>query len=71
VTKKIARRLPKRIAQLEEASRAFEFDRQYIEPEVNDILREYFEDHVFARRLLIEWGYLDRRQDGSYYWRLK
>jgi len=71
VTKKIARRLSKRIAQLEAASEGFEFDRQYTEPEVNDILREYFEDHVFARRLLIEWGYLDRRQDGSSYWRLK
>jgi len=71
VTKKIARGLPKRIAQLEDASESFEFDKEYTEPEVNEILCEYFEDHVFARRLLIEWGYLDRRQDGSHYWRLK
>ncbi|NDE68828.1 MAG: DUF2087 domain-containing protein [Microbacteriaceae bacterium] len=53
------------------STKSLDFDRQYIEPEVNDILCEYFEDHVFARRLLIEWGYLDRRQDGSSYWRLK
>lgn len=35
---------------------------------MNIILMELFEDHVFARRLLIEWGFLDRVDDGSRYW---
>jgi hypothetical protein len=68
---KIARRLAKRMAQLEGAVGAFEFDARYSEADVNDKLRDSFEDHVFARRLLIEWGFLDRTPDGKSYWRLK
>ncbi len=68
---KIARRLAKRIAQLENAVERFEFGSKYTEPQVNDVLRSCFDDHVFARRLLIEWGFLDREADGKSYWRLK
>ena len=68
---KIARRLAKRMAQLEFAVAAFEVEARYTEAEVNDKLRPFFEDHVFARRLLIEWGFLDRTADGTSYWRLK
>ena len=68
---KIARRLARRTAQLEKATECFEFDVKYTEAETNDILRVCFEDHVFARRLLIEWGFLDRKLDGTSYWRLK
>jgi hypothetical protein len=59
------------MAQLENAVSDFEFEAKYHETEVNDKLRKYFEDHVFARRLLIEWGFLDRTPDGTAYWRLK
>lgn len=65
---KIARRLPKRMLQLENAVRHFAEGTQYSETEVNIILMSLFEDHVFARRLLIEWGFLDRLADGSKYW---
>jgi hypothetical protein len=65
---KIARRLPKRMAQLEGAAAQFEPGRDYSETEVNIILMQLFEDHVFARRLLIEWGFLDRVADGTRYW---
>lgn len=64
----IARRLAKRMAQLEGAVRRFEPGVEYSETEVNIILMQLFEDHVFARRLLIEWGFLDRVADGSKYW---
>jgi hypothetical protein len=67
----IARRLAKRMAQLERAAQGFEFETTFTEAEVNYILRTYFDDHVFARRLLFEWGFLDRKPDGSCYWRLK
>lgn len=68
---KIARRLAKRMAQLEQAVEGFGFEKKYTENHVNEILQVLFDDHVFARRLLIEWGFLDRTADGKFYWRLK
>ncbi len=65
---KIARRLSKRMAQLEMAATKFDLGRKYTEPEVNDILCDLFDDHVFARRLMIEWAFLERVSDGSSYW---
>ena len=65
---KIARRLSKRMLQLEMSAQAFEKGRRYSEPEVNELLASRFEDHVFARRLLIEWGFLGRTPDGAAYW---
>ena len=56
------------MAQLERAAARFAPGREFSESEVNIILMELFEDHVFARRLLIEWGFLDRVADGSRYW---
>ncbi len=65
---KIARRLAKRMAQLVHAASHFEYGRTYDETEVNSRLMALFDDHVFARRLLIEWGFLNRKADGSQYW---
>ena len=64
----IARRLAKRMVQLEAAASLFEAGVKYSESDVNLKLMGMFEDHVFARRLLIEWGFLDRAADGSSYW---
>jgi hypothetical protein len=57
--------------QLAAAADKFDFNEKYDEPAVNDVLMNIFDDHVFARRLLIEWGFLDRTPDGSAYWRIK
>lgn len=70
MVEQIARRLARRTAQLERATEAFVIGESYSERQVNDLLAELFDDHVFARRLLIEWGYLDRDPDGSKYWRV-
>ena len=43
--------------------------RTYSEPEVNAILLPVFDDHVTIRRYLIEYRFLDRKADGSAYWR--
>jgi len=67
----IARRRDKRIAQLVSAAELFDFETKYDEPKINETLMRVFDDHVFARRLLIEWGFLDRTTDGSSYWRIK
>jgi DNA-binding CsgD family transcriptional regulator len=47
----------------------FERGRSYSEPEVNELLMPVFHDHVTIRRYLIEYCFLDRRPDGSAYWK--
>jgi hypothetical protein len=63
-----SRNAAKRRVQLERAEAQFENDRRYTEPQVNELLKPLFIDHVFARRALIERGYLDRTPSGSEYW---
>ena len=69
MAEKIARKISRRLTQLQNASNSFKPGQFYTEPEVNEILVELFDDHVFARRLLISWDLLDRTPDGSSYWR--
>jgi hypothetical protein len=64
----IARKLARRTAQLEHAASKFEFGVHYSERQVNEVLANLFHDHVFARRLMIDFGLLDRFPDGSKYW---
>ncbi|KGR77298.1 DUF2087 domain-containing protein [Ureibacillus sinduriensis] len=40
----------------------------YNEKEMNGILKEIYEDFVLLRRYLIEYGFFDRKSDGSEYW---
>jgi len=40
----------------------------YHEKELNEILKTIYEDYVLIRRYLIEYGFLDRKPDGSQYW---
>lgn len=53
---------------LRELSKRFQTERVYNEKEVNEILVEAFDDYVTLRRYLIEYGFLDRKADGSQYW---
>ena len=46
----------------------FENNRIYNEKEVNEILKTADDDYVTLRRYLIEYGFLDRKPDGSKYW---
>ncbi len=46
----------------------FENSRVYNEKEVNGILKTAGDDYVTIRRYLIEYGFLDRKPDGSQYW---
>ena len=41
--------------------------KEYSETEVNDILKDIFDDYVTIRRYMIEYGFLKRRDDGSVY----
>ena len=48
----------------------FEPGRVYNEPQVNELLLGWhtFGDWALLRRVLFDWGYLDRESDGSRYW---
>jgi hypothetical protein len=65
---KIARKSAKRKIQVDRAATLFDPVRQYTETEINILLMQLFEDHVFARRMLIENRILDRTPNGSTYW---
>ncbi|WP_285765866.1 DUF2087 domain-containing protein [Peribacillus sp. SI8-4] len=57
-----------RLLILHEITNHFEHDRKYEEKEINQILGTVYHDHVLLRRYLIEYGFLDRKLDGSQYW---
>ena len=46
----------------------FEAGRQYSEKEVNDLLKQYYDDFVSVRRCMIQYGFLDRSESGKRYW---
>lgn len=49
----------------------FEFERDYTEREVNEVIRRFHEDTAGLRRDLIEAHLLARISDGSRYWRVR
>lgn len=66
--KKIKMKEKSRVVVLREISKRFEPKRIYNEKEVNEILKEVYEDYVTLRRYLVEYGFVDRKTDGSQYW---
>ena len=48
----------------------FERGQNYNEKQVNELLNDWhtFEDWALLRRVLFDWGFLDRERDGSRYW---
>lgn len=53
---------------LREIAKHFEKDKIYHEKEINETLENIFSDYVLLRRYLIEYGFIDRKPDGSEYW---
>lgn len=58
----------KRVAILRHLITFFEPNKNYTEKEVNSLLKEFYHDYILLRRYLIEYGFMDRTQDGSSYW---
>lgn len=58
----------RKIIVLQKITSKFEIGKKYTEKEINDILKNIYEDFVTIRRYLIEYGFLDRNKDGSAYW---
>jgi hypothetical protein len=53
---------------LREIAKRFQPEAIYTEKEVNQILLSVYEDFVSLRRYLYDYGFLDRKADGSQYW---
>ncbi|TLS50230.1 DUF2087 domain-containing protein [Paenibacillus antri] len=58
----------RKIAVLRHLMTRFERNRVYSEKEVNAVLKDAFSDYVTLRRYMIEYGFMDRKDDGSEYW---
>lgn len=58
----------RKAAILRQLIKRFAAGRKYSEKEVNGILNEAYSDYVTLRRYLIDYGLLDREDDGSSYW---
>jgi len=53
-------------------SEKFKFEKQYSEKEINKIIDNYhsFNDTPLIRRELVSQKFLDRKDDGSVYWKI-
>ncbi|MEO4054993.1 DUF2087 domain-containing protein [Solibacillus sp. CAU 1738] len=58
----------RKIVILQEVIKKFEANRNYTEKEVNEILKQIFDDHVTVRRYLIQYGFMHRSTDCQSYW---
>ena len=56
-----------KLAILRHIVKRFELGNIYTEKEVNQILKNIYSDYVTLRRYLIEYGFMDRKLDGSQY----
>ncbi|MFI8685945.1 DUF2087 domain-containing protein [Rossellomorea sp. NPDC077527] len=57
-----------RLVILREISKQLKENDHYDEKELNQLLKSMYNDYVLIRRYLIEYGFLDRKPDGSKYW---
>lgn len=58
----------RKIVVLQYIVKNFSTGRRYSEKEVNRILERIYEDYATIRRYLIEYGFMERTRDGSFYW---
>lgn len=58
----------KKIIVLEEIAKHFSKGKTYSEKEMNRILERIYEDYAAIRRALIEYGFIERTNDGNSYW---
>ena len=65
----IPSQLKKRMIVFQHIASHFEIGRHYTEKEVNELLKRFHPDVVSIRRDLFDLGFLNRRPDGSDYWR--
>lgn len=66
--KSFPKKQKKKLALLQHISEMFDPAKRYSEREVNSILKNVYEDYVTIRRYMIDYGFLDRKNDGTEYW---
>jgi hypothetical protein len=66
--KKFPPKEKQRLIVLREIAKNLDSEHTYDENELNQILKTIYDDYVIIRRYLIEYGFLDRKPDGSQYW---
>lgn len=64
-------KVKKRYAIVVLCSKLFVAGKNYSEFEVNGILKPVYVDYAMLRRYLVDYGFLDRKTDGSAYWVLE
>ncbi|MXQ55043.1 DUF2087 domain-containing protein [Shimazuella alba] len=57
-----------RLVVLREIAQQINEQKIYKEQELNQTLKGFYDDYVLIRRYLVEYGFLDRKPDGSRYW---
>jgi hypothetical protein len=57
-----------RLVVLREIAMQLNKEQTYNEAQLNHTLKSIYDDYVMIRRYLIEYGFLDRKPDGSEYW---
>ena len=62
------RREKHKIVVLRAITKLLDDTKHYTEKELNEIIQPIYEDYNQIRRYLIEYGFLDRHDDGSAYW---
>ncbi|MBZ9685147.1 DUF2087 domain-containing protein [Clostridium estertheticum] len=65
---KIPRAEKKKIIILQYLLQKFQQNKRYTEKEVNEIIKSMHEDYAALRRYLIQYGFMDREDNGSAYW---
>lgn len=66
--KKFPLKQKEKLVVLREIIQHIESEQIYNEKQLNEILKGVYADYVMIRRYLIEYGFLDRKPDGSEYW---
>lgn len=65
---KFPKKEKQKLATLRVIIKRFEQEKMYSEKEINEVLKNVYADFVTLRRYLVEYGFLDRKDDGSEYW---
>lgn len=58
----------KHVVVLTRISEEFEQGKEYSDIEMREILEPIYEDYSLLRRLLVDYGFMDRTKDGKKYW---
>jgi len=66
--KTFPRKEKKKVVILAKIAEQMERGKRYSEKELNQILKDIYEDYVVIRRYLVDYGFMERTEDGKEYW---